>query len=172
MIIQYTRIITSNADGSILHCTSQDFPFADGWEPVDYDSGTATAHDFEMVTDYVDQDHGVGRKQEMLRGRQIIDNFEIVGGQPRLKSGAAVETANKVLSMTSTKAIDESAIRVEMETTIAGKLVADGSSEKQLLDGASIKRRLNANQSKRLVYVENHADQKSDGCIMAWPRSK
>ncbi len=88
MITQYTRTIVNKATGEIDHCTSQDFPFADGWEPIAFDPVTHDAIDFEIDTNYPDADFGVGVKQEMIRGRKILENFEIASVQLKIKSCA------------------------------------------------------------------------------------
>ena len=75
MITQYTRLVVNSVTGDIVHCTSQDFPFADGWQPIEDDSITPVYYDFEIETDFPDADFGIGINQEMLRARKIIDNF-------------------------------------------------------------------------------------------------
>ncbi len=114
MITQYTRLIVKKSDNSIDAATSQDFPFADGWEPVSYDPATHEAYDFVMETDYVNQDHGIGRTQEVLRGRKILDNFEIVAGQPGIKTAADSEVAAKVLTISARKDITETETKAEL----------------------------------------------------------
>ncbi len=134
MITQYTRLVVNNATGEIEHCTSQDLPFADNWEPVIYDDTTHSAVDFELEADVPDSDFGIGVDQKMIRARQIIDAFEIVGGQPKVKAGADIAVAAKVSRISQTKSIQESVVRVELADYIRDGLAKGGSSEEELLD--------------------------------------
>ena len=134
MITQYTRLVIDKSDGSIESCTSQDFPFADNWEPVEYDPITHEAIDFEIDTDYLDVNFTMGVDQEMLRARKIIEIFEVVSGQPQLKVDADVSISDKVLQVSAVKPITETFIKAEMATAIKSALVDSGSSEKELLD--------------------------------------
>ena len=117
MITQYTRLIVETATDKIVHCTSQDFPFSDGWEPV----GMQTGHhavDFELDSDYPDADFGIGVNQAMVRGRQIIDNFEIVNAKPQLSAGADSSVSAKILRVSDVKPINETAIKIEIRDSI------------------------------------------------------
>ena len=134
MITQYVRILTNSVDGSVVYCTSQDFPFADGWEPIEDPAITVNAYDFEIDADYPDADFGIGVNQQIIRGRQILENFEILGGQPQLKAGADVAVFSKVMRVSVTKSIEETAIKVELATAIKTGLESGGSTEKELLD--------------------------------------
>ena len=134
MITQYTRLIVNKSDGSIEHCTSQDFPFADGWEPVGFDSSTHAAIDFEIDTDYPDVNFGLGVNQEMIRARKIMENFEVVSGQPKLKSDADAAVSDKVLRVSPVKPITETLVKAEMAEDIKSALTNAGSSEKELLN--------------------------------------
>ncbi len=133
MITQYTRLIIAKLDNSILHCTSQDFPFADGWEPVEFDQVTHDSFDFEMVTDFEDSDYGVGRNQEMLRSRKILENFEVLGVVPKLKAGADVAVSAKVLAVSNRKDITETLVLVEMVQSILLDLPRTQQSEAGML---------------------------------------
>ena len=133
MITQYTRLVVDSVTGDIVHCTSQVFPFADGWQPVEDDSITKVYYDFEIETDFPDADFGIGVSQEMLRARKIIDNFEIVAEQPQLKTGADSEVASKVLRVSATKSIQETDVKLELADIIRVALDSGGSSEKELL---------------------------------------
>ena len=136
MITQYTRLVVNDATGEIDHCTSQDFPFADGWEPVDDRKQATTNYDFEIDADYPDLDFKTGGAgQQLIRGRQIIDNFEVVNGVPQLKAGADVAVSGKVLRVSAAKSIQESDIKIELAGEIRTRLESGGASEKQLLDG-------------------------------------
>jgi len=135
MIIQYTRIIFETATGTIQHVTSQDFPFADNWEPVEYDAGVSTAIDCEIETDFPNQDYGIGINQEMLRAREIIDGLEIVAGAPQIKPGAGARITAKISQMT-VKPIDEQTIRAELEAQIKQHLTGIGKTETELLEEA------------------------------------
>lgn len=132
MITQYTRLIVKKSDGSITDCTSQDFPFADGWEPVGYDTATHEAIDFEIDTDYPDVNFMMGVDQEVLRACKIMENFEMVSGQPQLKADADV--SNKVLRVSPVKPITETLVRAEMAIDIRAALINAESSEQELLD--------------------------------------
>ena len=134
MITQYTRIVVDSVTGDIAHCTSQDFPFVDGWQPINDPSITPIHYDFEIDTDYPDSDFGIGVKQEMMPARNIIDNFEVVNGQPRLKASADTEVSAKVMRLSPVKSIDESSIKLEMAAFILAALDKGGSSEEELLD--------------------------------------
>jgi len=134
MIKQYTRLVVDKSNDSILHVTSQDFPFADGWEPVEFDPATHKAIDCELDTDFVDHDHGVGVEQEMLKARQILENFEIVADKPVLKSTADAGVSAKVLAISDPKDISDTFIKNTMSGLIVAELVKLGSSEKKFLD--------------------------------------
>ena len=138
MITQYTRLIVLKSDQSIEHVTSQDFPFVEGWEPVEYDPLTHEALDFEIVTDFVDANYGIGREQEMIRGRQILDNFEVASGQVQLKASSSVDFQAKVLNISAPKAITEAVVVSEMRASIRATLISGGSSEQVLLDDLRI----------------------------------
>ena len=138
MITQYTRLIIKNSTGEIEDSISQDFPFVDGWEPVEYDGALFTAFDFEIDTDYPDSDFGIGVNQEVLRARKILENFEIVAGQPQLKSGADISVFEKVLRVSAIKSIEETDIKTELSITIIISLENGGSSEKELLDSMRV----------------------------------
>ena len=56
MIKQYTRLVEDAGTGAIMHCTSQDSPFADGWEPITRRGVTQVNHDFELDIDEPDAD--------------------------------------------------------------------------------------------------------------------
>ena len=140
MITQYTRLVVDSVTGNIVYCTSQDFPFADGWQPVEDENITPVYYDFEIDTDFPDLDFKTGGKgQEVLRARKILDNFEIVAGQPQLKTGADSEVASKVLSVSATKSIEETDIKLELANIIRAALGSGGSSEKELLDEMRLK---------------------------------
>lgn len=134
MITQYTRLVVNDVTGEIDHCTSQDFPFADGWEPVNDPKVATTNFDFEIDVDYPDADFGIGVNQQMIRGRKILDNFEIIAGKPVLKANAETEVSSKVLRISAPKSINESDIKVELSAQIANQLFDSGSSDKELLD--------------------------------------
>ncbi len=139
MITQYTRILADPISGEIKHCTSQVSPFKDGWQPAEeYDAAETLVVvdqiDFEIDADYPDADFGIGVNQEMIRARKIIDNFEIVSGQPQLKSSAAVEVSGKVMRVSAVKDIQETAIKSELAGKIRTALIGGGSSEAELLN--------------------------------------
>ncbi len=133
MITQYTRIVVDSATGNIAHCISQDFPFVDGWQPINDPSITPIIYDFEIDMDYPDSDFGIGVNQEMLRAGKIIDNFEVVNGQPRLKASADTEVSSKVMRLSHVKPIEEASIKLEMVAFIRAALDSGGSSEEELL---------------------------------------
>lgn len=142
MIRQWTRVL-HRPDGSIVHVCSQDFPFADGYDPVEENDpqGNKVNHgivDFELDLDIVKtNNNGIGgRGQEMVRARKILENFEVKGNKVMLKQNAAPEIAAKVKRVGPPKDIFETNIRAEMAHTIRGELVRRGSSEKAVLDKA------------------------------------
>lgn len=139
MITQYVRLSVDTITDEIRTCTSQTFPFIDSWQPVAsfLSDGSLVAvnhYDFEIDTDYPDSDFGAGVVQNLLRAGQILDNFEIVGGQPQLKAAAVAEVSAKVMRVSSVKSIEEADIRLEMSATIKTSLESGGSNEAELLD--------------------------------------
>ena len=133
MITQYTRLIVKISSGAIEHCTSQDYPFADNWEPIEYDVLAHQAIDFEIDTDYPDSNFTIGVDQQMIRARELIDNLEILSGQPAVKADASTKVSDKILRISAPKSIEETAIRAEIIAAIKTKLNAAGSSEGKLL---------------------------------------
>ncbi|TDI73852.1 MAG: hypothetical protein E2O82_05055 [Betaproteobacteria bacterium] len=136
MIRQYTRFIVDNISGLIEKATSQDYPFEDNWEPLEFDPATHSAFDFEIDTNFTDQDFGIGRgrDQEMIRARELLDNFRIVNDQVELQPGRSQAFQAKVLNISAEKAINESVVVPEMVAAIRASLTAGGSSEQELLD--------------------------------------
>lgn len=136
MIIQYTRFIIDSISGLIASVTSQTFPFEDDWEPVEFDPATHSSHDCEITTNFKDQDFGTGRGrvQELIRGRELLDNFRIVSGQLELQPGRSQAFRAKVLNISAQKAINESVVVSEMKDSIRASLIAGGSSEEELLN--------------------------------------
>ena len=135
MITQYTRLITNNATGEVVACTSQDFPFVDGWEPIELDS-EHTAHDCEIAVNLPFKNYKMGVNQPMLRARQLIDNLEVVNGNPQVKTGKNADTdvTTKITTIV-VKPITESSVRVELLVSLADKGQGDlsGTSTLQLL---------------------------------------
>jgi len=136
MIRQYTRFIVDNISGLAEKATSQDYPFEDDWEPLEFDPATHSAFDFEIDTNFTDQDFGVGRgkAQEMMRARELLDNLRITGSQVELQPGRSAEFQAKILNISAQKSINESVVISEMRASIRASLVAGGSSEQALLD--------------------------------------
>ncbi len=133
MITQYTRLLIDKATQEILHCTSQNLPFTDGWEPIEDDSVEMEAVDFEIDTDYPDVNFIMGIGQPLLRAGKIIENFEVISGQPAVKADASTKVSDKILRISAPKSIEETAIRAEIIAAIKTKLNAAGSSEGKLL---------------------------------------
>ncbi len=129
MIKQYTKALV-NASGEIVHVTSQTVPFKDGIVPTEDSSQTLTAVDFEMEIDVEDMNFRMVVDQPMMRGREILENLEVVGGKPQLKAGAVT---NKVLKVSDVKDVSVTAIKAELATKIRADLLAGGSSEDELM---------------------------------------
>jgi hypothetical protein len=134
MITQYTRVLADPLTGEITNVTSQDYPFVDGWNPVEPDNiASLVTVDFEIETRHPDADFGVGRDQKMIRGREIIENLEIVGGQPQVKAGAAPAITALISGVSSAKSIQESDIRGELAVYVRNALSQTGTTEAELL---------------------------------------
>ena len=133
MITQYTRLLIDKATQEILHCTSQNLPFTDGWEPIEDDSVEMEAVDFEIDTDYPDVNFIMGIGQPLLRAGKIIENFEVISGQPAVKADASTKVSDKILRISAPKSIEETAIRAELIDNIKAKLITAGATANEVL---------------------------------------
>lgn len=138
MITQYTRVIIDDTSGDIVAATSQDFPFSDGWQPIELIPGQS-ARDFEIDADFPSSGFTLGRDQEMIRAREIIDNLEIVDGDLVMVANPSARIRAKIISISTEKPIEETPVRAELSVFIKAELVKGGSSETELIE--SIKKR-------------------------------